>query len=77
MHNEIKIKLTPEQRFLIEVAKGEMLVMVDEILYFGGAEQIGFSGKAFNIDYEDMTLKESTERVHVGFEMNEISVHEV
>lgn len=74
MLTEVTIKLTPEQRFLMTAANEEMLVFVDEITYFGGAKQIIFSGKAFNLDYEDLTvIKAISDRVGVNYEMNEIS----
>lgn len=53
---DIAIKLTEEQRFMIDCVDDCGVLLVDEIYIMPNGMQMNFSGKYFDIDFEKMTM---------------------
>lgn len=53
---DITIKLTEDQRFMIESVDNCGVMLVDEIYIMPNGMQMNFSGKYFDLDFENMTI---------------------
>lgn len=69
---EIKIELTPEQRFWIESKEDGGLLLVKSILIHPLSDQMYLEGKAFQVDYEEMSI-EAGEEANMYLEYKECS----
>lgn len=70
---DITIKLTEDQRFMIESVDNCGVMLVDEIYIMPNGMQMNFSGKYFDLDFEKMSI--SGERpMHMNIQYTENSM---